>query len=110
MQYLVKVGKADVRPVGGHESLRGRLVEIPWRAASNLADELGVKLAVVYGRREVDTARHLGADEAAAARRVGQRVAAVGCGYEAGVAALGGERAAISLHGGHLALGYDVFH
>ena len=109
-QDVVKVGKAEEGAVGLHEALRGGVVEIPGRAAAYFVYELGVELLIVNGRREVDAPRDGGAYEAAAARRVGQRVRAVGRGDEAGVAAVGGERAAVCLHGGDIALGYDVLH
>ena len=109
-QDVVKVGKAEEGAVGLHEALRGGVVEIPGRAAAYFVYELGVELLIVNGRREVDAPRDGGTNEAAAARRVGQRVRVVGRGDEAGVAAFGGERAAVCLHGGDLALGYDVLH
>lgn len=91
-QDVVKVGKAEEGAVGFHEALRGGVVEIPGRAAAYFVYELGVELLIVNGRREVDAPRDGGTNEAAAARRVGQRVRAVGRGDEAGVAAFGGER------------------
>ena len=110
LQYVVNVGAAHEVAVGRYQAARGLLVGIARRAAAYFADELGVELLIVYQRGEVDAPRHLYANKAAASRRVGQRMWIVGCGDEAGITPPGGERAAVSLHGGDLAFRDEIFH
>lgn len=85
-------------------------IKIIRKSAAHFVYELCVELLIVNGRSEVDAPGDGGADKAAAARRVGQGVRTVGRCNKTGVTAFGGERAAVRLHGGNLALGYDVLH
>lgn len=50
--------------------------------------QLGEELTVLNVVGEVDGARHLGADEAARSRRIGERLQRIGGGDERGVAAV----------------------
>ena len=74
----VNIGIAKKRAVFIHKPMLCLSIKIIRKSAAYFIYELCVELLIVNGRSEIDAAGDGGADEAAAARRVGQGVRTVG--------------------------------